>query len=99
MHPLLLAVCCVIGGAVHTPTGSPIAHAHLVFEGPKTATTETDAKGAFSIVAPPGRYDLTVYAQGFATVTVETGDISGDSRIDVALAPLSVPVGSQQTSS
>jgi outer membrane cobalamin receptor len=92
MLHMLLGVCCLIVGSVHTPSGAPIAQASLVFsEGPKPAQTVTDAKGAFSVTVAPGRYDLTASAGGYATVTVNTGDINGDSRIDVVLEPANSP--------
>lgn len=91
MLPLLVAACCLIGGMVHAPSGAPIAHAQLTLRGPKSAATTTDAKGAFSIEVPPGRYDLTVAAPGYATVTVNTGQVGEGARIDVVLEPSDAP--------
>jgi outer membrane cobalamin receptor len=87
MPSLLLAVCCLVGGHVTSPSGAPIVQARLLFEGPRRAQTDTDAKGDFSVSLPPGRYNLTASARGYASITVNTGDITGDARITVVLEP------------
>ncbi|MBV8374341.1 MAG: TonB-dependent receptor, partial [Candidatus Eremiobacteraeota bacterium] len=87
MPSLLLAVCCLVGGHVTAPSGAPIAEATLVFVGAQRAQTLSDSKGNFSIALPPGRYDLTASARGYATITVNTGDITAGARIDVVLEP------------
>lgn len=91
MLPLIVAACCLIGGLVHSPSGAPIAHAQLTLRGPKAATTTTDARGSFSVEVPPGRYDLSVVAPGFAAVTVNTGEVGEGARIDVVLEPNDAP--------
>lgn len=85
MHSFLLAVCCLIAGHVSSASGKPVAHARIILNGPQHLETESDLKGAFAVQGSPGRYTLTAYAQGFATVKVETGNITSDSRIDVTL--------------
>jgi outer membrane cobalamin receptor len=91
MLPILVAVCCLVGGTVHAPSGAPIARAALTLRGPKTVETTTDPKGNFSVVIPPGRYDLTVVAYGYAAVTVNTGEVAEGSHIDVVLEPSDTP--------
>ncbi len=91
MHALLLAVCCMIAGHVSAANGAPIARAHLVLEGPKRLEVSTEANGDFAVEGPPGRYRLSAFAQGFATVTVDTGNITRDSRIEVTLEPADAP--------
>ncbi|HZY97003.1 MAG TPA: TonB-dependent receptor [Candidatus Cybelea sp.] len=91
MLPLLVAACCLIGGTVHTPSGAPIARATVKLRGPASAATTTDAKGTFSVNLPPGRYDLTVAAPGYATVTVNTGEVGDGARVDVVLEPSDTP--------
>ena len=91
MLPILVAVCCLVGGTVHAPSGAPIARATLTLRGPKIVETTTDAKGNFSVVIPPGRYDLTVVAYGYAAVTVNTGEVAEGSHIDVVLEPTDTP--------
>ncbi|MBV8530100.1 MAG: carboxypeptidase regulatory-like domain-containing protein, partial [Candidatus Eremiobacteraeota bacterium] len=91
MLSALIAACCLIGGAVRAPSGAPIAHAALTVRGPKTVATTTDAKGSFSVEVPAGRYNLTVVARGYATVTVNTGEISDGARINVVLEPSDAP--------
>jgi outer membrane cobalamin receptor len=48
-------------------------------------------KGTFTVSLPPGRYDLTASATGYATVTVNTGDINRDSSIEIVLEPNDSP--------
>src|SRR5579863_2704243 len=91
MLHMLVAACCLVTGGVHTPAGAAIAQASLLFSGPKTLRTLTDAKGTYSVSLPPGRYDLTASARGFATVTVNTGEINRDSNVDVVLEPADSP--------
>ena len=83
MLPVLLAACCLVGGNVHSPSGAPIASAHISLRGPTTLSTTTDAKGNFSVQIPAGRYDLTVVAPGYATLTVNTGMVGEGAHIDV----------------
>ncbi len=87
----MLAVCCLIGGHVTTPAGAPIAQASVVFSGPKDARISTDAKGEFSVSLPPGRYNLTASARGYASITVNTGNITADARVNVVLEPVDSP--------
>lgn len=91
MLPILVAVCCLVGGTVHAPSGAPIARATLTLRGPKIVETTTDAKGNFSVIIPPGRYDLTVVAYGYAAVTVNTGEVAEGSHIEVVLEPSDTP--------
>ncbi len=91
MLGVLVAACCLIGGTIHTPTGAPIAQAQVTISGPQRAAATSDAKGQFGLSIPPGRYALTVVAHGFATVTVNTGDVVEGSRFDVVLEPTDTP--------
>jgi outer membrane receptor protein involved in Fe transport len=91
MLPILIAACCLVGGNVHTPAGAPVAQAQLTFRGPKSTTVSTDARGAFSVVVPAGRYDLTVVAKGYADITVNTGELNDGARISVILEPSDTP--------
>jgi hypothetical protein len=91
MLPSLVAACCLVSGTVHTPSGAPIARAAITLRGPATVTTTTDVKGNFAAQVPPGRYDLTVTAAGFTTVTVNTGAIGEGARVAVVLEPSDTP--------
>jgi outer membrane cobalamin receptor len=91
MLSILIAACCLVGGNVHAPSGAPIARAELTLRGPTRAKTTTNAKGDFTITVLPGRYDLTVVARGYATVTVDTGQLGEGARINVALEPTDTP--------
>lgn len=90
MFHALIAACCLVGGTVRTPSGAPIAGAHLDFTGPKSASAATDDRGRFSLAMVPGRYDVSVTARGYATVVVDA-DVRRDTRIDVVLEPVSSP--------
>ena len=48
-------------------------------------------KVTFSVVVPAGRYDLTVVANGYAAVTVNTGELNDGARISVILEPSDTP--------
>lgn len=88
---MLIAACCLVAGTVRSPSGAPIAHAKLTFQGPRSVTASTDAKGGFSAQLPPGRYDLTVVAPGYGAVTVNTGLVGEGARLDVVLEPSDTP--------
>ncbi|HYL28123.1 MAG TPA: TonB-dependent receptor, partial [Candidatus Nitrosotalea sp.] len=91
MLPVLIAACCMIGGTVHTPSGAPIARAALTLRGPVTARTTSDDRGEFSISVPPGRYDLTIVANGYTTMTVNTGEVAEGAHLDILLEPSDTP--------
>jgi outer membrane cobalamin receptor len=88
---VLLAACCLVGGTVHSPSGAAIAGAEVTLRGPQTFTTSTDDKGSFTVTIPAARYDLTVVAHGYATVTVNTGNVGEGAHIDVVLEPSDTP--------
>jgi outer membrane cobalamin receptor len=91
MLPVLLAACCLIGGTVHAPSGAPIARAQITLRGATTVTTTSDVKGNFAVEVPPGRYDLTAVARGYAAVTVNTGEVGEGSHVDIVLEPSDAP--------
>jgi len=76
---------------VHAPSGAPIAGATLTFSGPKSAVTRSDTQGNFSIELPGGRYDLAVAAKGYASVTVNTGELTEGAHVAVVLEPADTP--------
>lgn len=91
MLPILVAACCLVGGNVHAPSGAPIARAEVTFRGPTSTKTTTDAKGDFTTIVLPGRYDLTVVARGYAAITVDTGPLEDGAHINVVLEPTDSP--------
>lgn len=91
MHSVLLAVCCLISGTVHSPAGSPIAQARVVLRGPQTVSASTDAAGTFAVNASAGTYELQASQRGYASVTVGPISVEHDTRVDVALEPLDSP--------
>ncbi len=90
MHPVILALCCLVGGHVRTPTGAPIAHARVVVSGATHAVTLTDARGAFTLHLAPNHYRVTASAPGYSTVSV-TADIRRASTVAIVLEPNDSP--------
>ena len=89
MLTVSIAACCLIGGTLHAPSGAPIAQAQVTLRGQKSVSTTT-RRASFSVDSA-GRYALTVVAHGFATVTVNTGDVVDGSHFDVVLEPTDTP--------
>lgn len=87
MH-VLLALCCLVTVHVHAPSGAPVAQARIVFSGPQHVVATSDAAGDASVTIASGRYELAVSAPGFVAMTVDTGDIVTQSKVDVALEPV-----------
>ncbi|HEY1681722.1 MAG TPA: TonB-dependent receptor [Candidatus Tumulicola sp.] len=91
MHGILLALCCLVSGNVHSPSGAPIVQAQIVLSGPVTVRAATDARGAFSVQVSPGRYTVGANAGGFIAIQADIGEIDRDSTVDVALEPADSP--------
>jgi outer membrane cobalamin receptor len=91
MHGILIAICCLVSGSVHSPTGAPIANAQIVLTGSTTMRTTTDAAGGFTVQTSPGRYTLGAAARGFTAIQADIGEIDRDSTVDVALEPADSP--------
>lgn len=89
MH-VILAVCCLITGTVHSTTGTPLAGAQIVARGAAVVQTASDAHGAFSISAPPGSYQLGVSASGYSPVSLLL-NTTHDVVVNVDLEPLDSP--------
>jgi outer membrane cobalamin receptor len=86
----LLALCCLIGGNVHAVSGAPLAAAHIDVRAATSLQTVSDARGDFSLTAPPGVYAVAVSAPGYAPLTVSV-DATHDVRVQIALEPLDSP--------
>jgi hypothetical protein len=81
-----------LSGTVTDPSGAVLRNATLVLQphtgdsSPRTVTT--DATGHFSIALPPGIYDLSIDAPGFApytrTVTLAASPLRLDPRLTIA---------------
>lgn len=91
MLVLLAAVCCLVSGTVHTPSGTPISDAQIVLEGAQTHKTASDAQGHFSVQTVAGTYRLTGSRGGYTPVTVSPVEIAGDTTLDVVLEPADSP--------
>lgn len=90
MHPLLLAVCCLISGNVHAVSGTPLAGAGVVVRGAATTPLSADAKGNFSLLVSPGPYQLAASARGYAPVRVAV-KAEHDLNVQMSLEPLDSP--------
>jgi outer membrane cobalamin receptor len=90
MHPIAIAVCCMISGNVHAASGAPLGGAHLSLQGPAPKAFAADGSGVFSILASPGEYRLSATAPGYAPLTVDV-DADHDVTVDVTLEPLDSP--------
>ncbi len=87
-----------IQGTVSDPSGAAVASAKVSLENTAThvtASTTTDAEGGYRFLSlPPGPYQITVEASGFAT-THTTVTLETNQNLSV---PIGVKVGSAQES-
>ncbi|MBV8639653.1 MAG: TonB-dependent receptor [Candidatus Eremiobacteraeota bacterium] len=90
MHVLLLAVCCIVSGHVHTASGAPIAGAHVVVEGRSGGGVVTTADGSFSLSVPPGDHQLDLSSKGYLSASVDIV-VGHDTTVDVTLEPVDAP--------
>lgn len=88
---VLLVLCCLVSGNVHTPSGLPIAQAAIILRGASAQRTISDASGRFAIHAPPGTYSLSATRSGYAPVTVSPVLVDRDTIVDVTLEPANSP--------
>ena len=66
------ATTATLQGTVHTPGGDPLVGASVHLSGPATASTESDAAGAFTLTVPPGLYRLDVTKPGYLPSTTDS---------------------------
>lgn len=90
MFAVLLAVCCLISGHVHTAAGLPVAGARVVVRARTRSTAVSNARGSFALSVPPGDYDLSVTARGFVAASIDL-TVAHDASVDIALQPLDAP--------
>ncbi len=90
MHELLLAVCCMITGHVHTASGAPIAGAYVTVEGRAGRSAISAADGGFSLVVPPGDHQLNLSSKGYLGASVDIV-VGHDTTVDVTLEPVDAP--------
>ena len=91
MFALLVAVCCLLSGFVHTPGGAPISGAEITLRGPQTVQATSDAAGRFSVQAAPGIYRMEASRRGYAPLTVSPVTVGEDVTLDIALEPADSP--------
>ena len=90
MHGLLLAVCCTVTIHVHTPSGAPLAGAHIVMHGQRTYASSTNASGDASLTAQGGTYQVDTTARGYTGVSIDLF-LRDTAVMDVTLQPLDAP--------
>jgi hypothetical protein len=94
-----------LSGIITDPSGAPIAHAQVTLQGAdrdfvRTATTESD--GSYVVpTLPPGRYQLTVSAKGFAGQQTQPFELSsgqaGSLNVTLQIAAQSTHIVVQDT--
>jgi outer membrane receptor protein involved in Fe transport len=76
-----------ITGTITSDSGSGVASATVVLDGPQRQTTTTDGSGAFSVTVAPGVYAVTVTKAGYQTGSSQvTVAPSTTVSVDVALS-------------
>ncbi len=85
---LLLALCCLIGGNVHTSAGTPIAHAQVSVVGSHRYATTTDVRGHFSVQVENGTYQVSVTSPGFSGARIARLEVNHPIALDIALQSL-----------
>jgi len=79
-----------LSGEVTDPSGAPIAGASITVASngrPVAGPAATDSRGGFQLMLPPGKYSLTVAADGFREVTrAITVPLSAPQQLDFAMA-------------
>jgi outer membrane receptor protein involved in Fe transport len=87
MPSLVLALCCVIQGFVHTQSGAPLPGVRVELRGTATMSTLSGTKGDFDLTAPPGRYMLSASARSYASVSIALS-VDREVALDIALVAL-----------
>lgn len=90
MHLLVLAICCLVSGHIHTQSGVPLAHAEITLRGVSTMRTSSDAHGTFSVQVAPGQYAVDATLRGYEPAHVVV-DVDRDVNVDVALEAINAP--------
>ena len=88
-----------LSGHVTDYTGAPVVNAQVELRNKQTGTvwrTQTDDNGRYAFAAPPGKYDVVVYSQGFKEYTLSDIVLGGgdEKSVDVPLevGPLTAEV-------
>ncbi|GAC1586857.1 MAG: hypothetical protein NVS3B28_10930 [Candidatus Velthaea sp.] len=92
--PPTVAASGALTGSVKTAAGAPLADARVTGVGPATVSTTSDAQGAFTLVLPPGIYEISVTHGGFQPTSLnDIAVLAGGAQ------PLTVTLSEQSLSS
>ncbi|HZZ65708.1 MAG TPA: TonB-dependent receptor [Candidatus Baltobacteraceae bacterium] len=87
----LIVACCLLGGFVHSIAGEPLAGARIsLHAGDVRKNAVSDAKGRFTISAPPAQYQVDTSVSGYRSASVLVA-LDRDRSIDIALEPVNAP--------
>jgi outer membrane receptor protein involved in Fe transport len=87
---LAAVVCCTITGNVHDVSGAPLSGAHVEARAATTVTARSDAKGNFTLTAPPGTYRISTSDAGYAPASASVA-VDRDVTVGFALEALDAP--------
>ncbi|MBV8643932.1 MAG: TonB-dependent receptor, partial [Candidatus Eremiobacteraeota bacterium] len=90
------ATTAAVQGTV-TSGGGPVVGASVVLSGPTTATTTTDANGAFSVNVPPGVYRIDVSRAGYVAAVLSDLAVTAGATIPVTVTLNQANLSSLQT--
>ena len=91
MLALVLAVCCLLNGVVHSVSGAPLAGVRITVHSRTVAQSlNSDAHGKFSLTEPAGEYQLDALSRGYHSASVLIA-LDQDRSVDIALEPLNAP--------
>src|SRR5579872_2156642 len=91
MQAVFLALCCLISGTVHAPSGAPIAQANVTLRGASPIVVVSDPSGHFTAMVHAGSYSVDAVARGYAGVTIAAMRVDHDTSVDIVLEPLDSP--------
>lgn len=75
------AATVVFSGTVRSTTGATVPEARITVSGPKSASTTTDANGAFSLTVPQGVYRVDVAKGGYNPASInELALVAGQTQ-------------------
>jgi hypothetical protein len=83
-----------ITGVLRTPAGAAVPGARVTATGPATASTTSDATGAFALTVPPGVYRVDVTKTGYVSASANDVTVAAGAAV-----PLTVTIAEQNLTS